>query len=875
MKKRIVRIVFLICLVFSVLLSSVSPVMAASEMSLEERGIVLPDSDVQLIGLTADGKVYAMVYLSGGYKLFRSDNQGRSWQKLAGQGLPEREKFISLKTAGTEVILATATKVFRLRDGGNRFEALGGPPLGQGEEITSLAVSAGSPPLVLVGVWNPAPGKFAQEGAYLWAGAEWQPQGMRRVWSGKSYDADVTSVAFLEGQFLAVATGDPEGPLPEGTYLNIAYQGQKGVFGIGLEWNYLSNWPIEISQTANQSAKEAEILNSKMVLSEFDWREGRIYIIYNTQTRQQGKDDAYRVELSEGYQLKAVRKLDLSKVSELTSLDSLDYLAGFGLAVGMTAVERRWEDNRIVSSTGAHVYFLSPAGENSYPPGWEEKPLRPNYDTSNCQVAISPDKAILVGTSGPASCFARSEQSNLVPISLVDVTSGSGISQLQASPRFAEDKTLFFDYGSKNIFKAKLDASYQSAEVQRLFYLHQGFASAQLRVSDQDLYFFETGTKRFWMNQGLIPLEVGVEITDAEVVDGKIWIAGRDGMVYFESGGRISSGLNWIGKIKPGPKGKVVVAGGSSEWRFESLSVVSGSSYQMLAPFPISISSSDGFRMAYSPKEGAVYCAVSNQLYRLPSLDAAKWEKVAEVSGQIVDLLLSSQGLYLFTYSQIYLGTFPVSQDSRWKTVAKGYSWRGCRVVGVDDQRNLLIFWDASKIKVLTHDTTSEVILEAGAQPLPSDFKLSDLQVTPAEVGIMEEVTTSVNVTNVGATKGVCGVILKMDGAVIAAKEVTLAAGESQKVSFSTTKAFAKTYTVTIGDLSGTFTVKSPSAAKVESVKPTSTPTPEVTKPEPVKPLPPTTEKSQGWLIPVLIAIVVIETLAIVVLVIRIRRLQF
>ncbi|MFC2002675.1 CARDB domain-containing protein [Chloroflexota bacterium] len=111
------------------------------------------------------------------------------------------------------------------------------------------------------------------------------------------------------------------------------------------------------------------------------------------------------------------------------------------------------------------------------------------------------------------------------------------------------------------------------------------------------------------------------------------------------------------------------------------------------------------------------------------------------------------------------------------------------------------------------------------------------LTISPAEVNIGESVTISITITNTGDLSGSYKAILKVDDAVIATKEVTLDGGASQKVTFSTSKDTAGTYTVGLGGLSGTFTVKAPPAPPV---KPPAPPAPSVTPPAPpAPPIPP------------------------------------
>ena len=92
--------------------------------------------------------------------------------------------------------------------------------------------------------------------------------------------------------------------------------------------------------------------------------------------------------------------------------------------------------------------------------------------------------------------------------------------------------------------------------------------------------------------------------------------------------------------------------------------------------------------------------------------------------------------------------------------------------------------------------------------PAPSTFSLSALSISPPEIEIGEEVTVSVTVTNVGGQSGSYEVTLKVNNAVVDTARISLAAGTSQEVTFTTSKDSAGTHTVDINGKTGTFVVK-------------------------------------------------------------------
>ncbi|MBA7681261.1 hypothetical protein ES703_89599 [subsurface metagenome] len=107
-------------------------------------------------------------------------------------------------------------------------------------------------------------------------------------------------------------------------------------------------------------------------------------------------------------------------------------------------------------------------------------------------------------------------------------------------------------------------------------------------------------------------------------------------------------------------------------------------------------------------------------------------------------------------------------------------------------------------------------------------FVTSDLSITPAEVDIGGEVTIRVSVTNTGTASGSYEVTLKIEDVVVATEEMTLDAGASEMVTFTTSKDVAGSYSVDVDGLGGSFTVK-------EEVAP-APPPPPVPPPPEVKP---------------------------------------
>jgi len=101
----------------------------------------------------------------------------------------------------------------------------------------------------------------------------------------------------------------------------------------------------------------------------------------------------------------------------------------------------------------------------------------------------------------------------------------------------------------------------------------------------------------------------------------------------------------------------------------------------------------------------------------------------------------------------------------------------------------------------------SFTVIPVVAPPAPAAFSVSYLSFSPLEVEPGEAVTITVLVANIGGESGSYAVVLKIDGVKEAEETVTLAAGESQDVSFSATREEPGNYTVTVDGWSGSFTV--------------------------------------------------------------------
>lgn len=87
--------------------------------------------------------------------------------------------------------------------------------------------------------------------------------------------------------------------------------------------------------------------------------------------------------------------------------------------------------------------------------------------------------------------------------------------------------------------------------------------------------------------------------------------------------------------------------------------------------------------------------------------------------------------------------------------------------------------------------------------PPGAEFRVSKPVIFPAEVQVGYPVTISCLVTNIGSEAG--DYTVKMRGDFVAERSVTLQPGESKPVSFEVTPTEAKSYSVSVNGLTGTF----------------------------------------------------------------------
>ncbi|MDP2731384.1 MAG: CARDB domain-containing protein [Dehalococcoidales bacterium] len=148
---------------------------------------------------------------------------------------------------------------------------------------------------------------------------------------------------------------------------------------------------------------------------------------------------------------------------------------------------------------------------------------------------------------------------------------------------------------------------------------------------------------------------------------------------------------------------------------------------------------------------------------------------------------------------------------------------------GVSEEDLVIAYYDeagerwvnlASTVNAAANTVSAEVshftAFTVLAYSSPAAFTVDNLEISKTQLNAGESVIISVEVTNTGDLRGSYEVALKINNAVVEAKQVTLDSGASQTVSFATSRDAAGTYSVSINGQSGSFTVKGTSGAPTE-----------------------------------------------------------
>ncbi|MCJ7654707.1 MAG: hypothetical protein MUO97_05305 [Dehalococcoidia bacterium] len=114
---------------------------------------------------------------------------------------------------------------------------------------------------------------------------------------------------------------------------------------------------------------------------------------------------------------------------------------------------------------------------------------------------------------------------------------------------------------------------------------------------------------------------------------------------------------------------------------------------------------------------------------------------------------------------------------------------------------------ELGKVQGLASHFSPIAVLARLAEPIPAKFEVSNLAVSPHQVGDNQEVTINIKVANTGEKSGDYNLQLKVDGVLKSTKQVTVPGGASQVVNFTTTGYTAGKHKVEVAGLSGEFEI--------------------------------------------------------------------
>jgi hypothetical protein len=135
------------------------------------------------------------------------------------------------------------------------------------------------------------------------------------------------------------------------------------------------------------------------------------------------------------------------------------------------------------------------------------------------------------------------------------------------------------------------------------------------------------------------------------------------------------------------------------------------------------------------------------------------------------------------------------------------------KLVDIAENDSLIISFDLVGLATGTHkitidNLTANVEVVEIAEPKPTAFVISSLEISPDEVNTGENINVSVWVDNTGEMEGVYRVFCRVDGVIVDEKEVTLAGGAGESVVFTLAITESGNKTIEVNELSGSLVVK-------------------------------------------------------------------
>jgi hypothetical protein len=115
--------------------------------------------------------------------------------------------------------------------------------------------------------------------------------------------------------------------------------------------------------------------------------------------------------------------------------------------------------------------------------------------------------------------------------------------------------------------------------------------------------------------------------------------------------------------------------------------------------------------------------------------------------------------------------------------------------------------YKAGSYRISIGDRSSTLEVQA---PLPAFFQISELGIVPTVANFGEKIIITARVANTGGAEGSYTAELKIDDCTVQTEKWTMAAGTKATLSFRVCTDLPGTYTVTLGELTGKFTVIEP-----------------------------------------------------------------
>jgi hypothetical protein len=109
-------------------------------------------------------------------------------------------------------------------------------------------------------------------------------------------------------------------------------------------------------------------------------------------------------------------------------------------------------------------------------------------------------------------------------------------------------------------------------------------------------------------------------------------------------------------------------------------------------------------------------------------------------------------------------------------------------------------------------------ITSVAPPPKPAEFQVANLTIDPEVADPGMPVNVTAKVTNIGEASGSYSVDFAVNGAVKGTKTVELSGGETATVAFTVTETAKGSYSITIGNATGTFSVQDPSKITLTSM---------------------------------------------------------